>query len=82
MSQRTVKSGAQKRREKKLATLQKAAAQSYSLTNYFSCTSEHGQPEGPGNVDDKIDYNILIYVMKLIHFSNPSQRKNHKKLKS
>ena len=55
MSQRTVKSGAQKRREKKLATLQKAAAQSYSLTKYFSCTSEHGQPERSGNVDDKID---------------------------
>ena len=30
--QRTVKSGAQKRHEKKLAMLQKAAAQSYSLT--------------------------------------------------
>ena len=55
MSQRTVKSGAQKRREKKLATLQKAAAISYSLTNYFSCSSEHGEPEGSGNVDDKID---------------------------
>ena len=55
MSQRTVKSCAQKRREKTLATLQKAAAQSYSLTNYFSCTSEHGQPECSANVDDKID---------------------------
>ena len=42
--QRTVKSGAQKRREKKLlATLQKAVAQSYSLAKYFLCTSEHGQ---------------------------------------
>ena len=53
--QRTVKGGAQKRREKKLATLQRAAPQFYSLTNYFSCTSEHGQPERSGNVDDKID---------------------------
>ena len=90
MNQRTVKGGAQKKREKKLAKLQRAAAQSYSLTNYFSCTSigspgtrcfvlfnyayvtsiktkqntaflgcygtsEHGQPERSGNVDNKID---------------------------
>ena len=34
-----VKSSAQKRREKKLAKLQEEAAQSCSLTNYFSCVS-------------------------------------------
>ncbi len=34
---KAVKSGAQKRREKKLAKLHEAAAQSYSPTNYFSC---------------------------------------------
>ena len=36
---KAVKSGAQKRREKKLAKLHEAAAQSYSLTSYFSCGS-------------------------------------------
>lgn len=36
---KAIKSGAQKRREGKVAKLQEAAAQSYSLTNYFSCAT-------------------------------------------
>jgi len=93
MSQRTVKSGAQKRREKKLATLQKAATQSYSLTNYFSCasatTSEHGEAERSADADIDLEdaegiiiYRFMIYFMKLLYFSNLSQRKKHKKLNS
>lgn len=39
MNIQLIKSGAQKKCEKKRAKLQQTAAWSYSLTNYFSCTN-------------------------------------------
>ena len=54
-----VKSSAQKRREKKLAKLQEEAAQSCSLTNYFSCvsatTSDTEKSESSAEVDGKVE---------------------------
>ena len=54
-----VKSDAQKRCEKKLAKLQEAAAQSCSLTNYFSCVRCHyfntEISESSAEVDGKVE---------------------------
>lgn len=52
---KAIKSGAQKRREKKVAKLQEAATQFYSLENHFSCatTSEtESSPEFDSEVEE------------------------------
>lgn len=52
---KTVKSGAQKRREKKVAKLHEAASHSYSLTSYFSSAACSTGPTGATSNSSEFD---------------------------